>query len=462
MANQTLDNLASTGLYNIDILDSIKSKNFSVLKNLSPAERSSATYMYPLLWAVKDELGTFEVYSYMGEDLQRDPEITGEVIKVQPDLIVGTPLSRDRNFILTHIQSVPILSYYMSESLKTDTSFIMELCAVSSPEIAKQILENVEMRDEEEPMASMEVESDLVEAAVVSSIIADPSILTNEQKNDAALIKAAGCEDYNFIKYVADHASDFGYSGLQGASEAAMRHALKTGVESFHKETSCIKNADELLDFDEELVDVTPSYLQRVAAMVALGESIPPEMAQKIIDFSKIQLAKANTPEGRAALDANPEAYKQFITPEIIHACAEVLQEQQRAEETGSTSPSFDPSFIEEYATFHRDNVTMPEPFDWCKDEEAYYDEQIERREQIALSLGIDPEEYAKTHPIMDYEDYVAMRDEHPDVEIDAIQDLTAETRSSDVEKMTTHIKSEIEQAKEHADNTNDEIVQGD
>lgn len=56
MPNYTFKTLEESGLYSQDLIDSLKSKNFSALKQLKSDQISNADYMYTLLWAVKNEL----------------------------------------------------------------------------------------------------------------------------------------------------------------------------------------------------------------------------------------------------------------------------------------------------------------------------------------------------------------------------------------------------------------------
>ena len=458
MANQTLDNLLSTGIYNPDIINSLKSKNFSALKELSSNELSSATYMYPLLWAVKNELGTFAVYSYMSEELQSDPDITAEVIKVQPELFTESPLSKDRRFILAHIQTMPQLSYYMSETLKTDSGFIMELCAASSPEVAKQILSNTGMQTEEnEHMASMEVESDIVDGAIVASVIASPESLTIEQKNNHNLLKEAAKQNYEFVKYVAQNADSFGFDGLEGVSEAVRDMAVTDFKEKIiqNRESSPIKNIDDLLDFTQEDIENNPAILQRVAAMAKLGQAIDPKLARMVVDYSKVQMAKAKTPEGAKALADNPDAHMTFLTPEVVEACARVVQEHE--------PEAIEDSFLAEYSAFHDEEITLPKP-PW-EEEEAYYDEQMARIEAEAEAAGIPPEEYIKTHPFPEYEEYLQMqqveqaKQENDDVSIDDVKDAVSEVKSADIDKLTTKVRSDISKGKIPPEQDDIEIV---
>ena len=456
MATQTLYSLLSTGIYDIDIINNIKSKNFSALKKLSNNELSSATYMYPLLWAVKNELGTFEVYSYMSEDLQSDPDITTEILKVQPELFVGSPLSKDRRFILANITKMPQISLYMSETLKSDAGFVMELCSATSPEIAKQILENTGYEDTHEHTSSMDItpnSEDIVDDITVASIIATPTNLTLEQKNNHDLINAAAKQSDEFFDFVVNHAEDFGFHGLQGAIDAGKDKLETVFDKELTDKPSIIKNKEDLLELPYD----DPTRMQTLAAIALLDGSITPELAKRILDYSKMQLAKGKTEEGKSILSHDLDEQKTFITPEVLQKCIEVLEEHNR------TSPeaekiAYDTDFLQEYSSFTSETIE-PHHDPW-EEEDAYYNEQYDRLEAEAAALGIPPEEYAKTHPVPRYEKYLAAQEGqkgNTQVSLEDTKEATESIKSTEVDSMTSFIKTDI-RSKKNLEQTNDEI----
>lgn len=439
MASQTLDNLLSTGIYDIDIIKSIKSKNFSALKKLSTNELSSATYMYPLLWAVKNDLGTFEVYSYMSEELQSDTDITSEVLKVQPELFVGSPLSKDRRFILANIAKMPQLSLYMSETLKSDAGFVMELCSASSPETAKQILEYT---GHEENTASMDISpdvEDIVDNIAIANAISAPSELTSEQKNNHDLIKSAATQSNEFFDFVANHAEEFGFDGLQGAIDAGKEKIVNTFEEVHSEKPSIIKNEAALAEIPHD----APEKIPVVATQAWLNDTITPQLAKQILNYAKMLKAKAKTERGQQMLAEVPEEHKTFIAPQILEKCTQIIEEHNRNSSPSERIP-LDTDFLQQYSNFTSESIETP-PAPW-EAEEAYYNEQIAKRDAEAAALCISPEEYAKTHPILDYEEYLAMQEHEKtaQVSLEDAKEATLDIKSKEIDHMTNYINTNL------------------
>ena len=171
----------------------------------------------------------------MAEDLQKDTSLTIEILKSEPDLFTSSPLSSDRRFILANINSIPSLAAHMSPTLKTDASFIKELCEASSPELAKQILEEANLNSSYNEMSDeIDVSSTLVNAAVVAAIAEDVSnmnLLTKEQKNDYNLLKEVSKDNNEVIDYVVKHVEEYGSEGLKAVKENVKDIILDTGME---------------------------------------------------------------------------------------------------------------------------------------------------------------------------------------------------------------------------------------
>ena len=328
MANYTLKSLEESGLYSQELLSSLKSKQFSALKKLPSTYISNPDFMLPLLHAVKNELGTYEVYLYMGDNLQREPSLAKEILKDEPEIFSSSPLSSDKLFILNNIQSIPNLANHMHPSLKADSGFIDELCQSVSPEIAKQIIEETQSS---RMSPSIDVSSELVNDAVVASIIADPQnmdLLTEEQKNDYMFISDIVDQNPEAIGYIVNNIDDFGENGIRAATDGNQRIIIDTfngSITDEVKESSPIKNIDDLVEGLENPEDPAKA-IATIGAIKFLNGNMTIEEAQQIVNQAALS---------RQSAKLHPESIKEghtdgvgFVAPQVLDAAIGILKEK--------------------------------------------------------------------------------------------------------------------------------------
>ena len=423
MANQTLEQLENTGLYSKDLIDSLKSKNFSAIKNLSSEQRSNSKYMYPLLWAVKEEMGTFAVFSHMSEDLQSDTYIASEVIKSEPELFAESPLSGNRSFILAHIQSIPNLSNYMNAALKTDLSFIKTLCEASSPDVAKQILNNVNIED---PSILDDVPSyteAAVDAVIVAAVVSNPENLldlSEEQKNDYATLKEAARQNDKVIDFVVDHMEEFGSDGLRGIRESSEDAVIESYTEAIKnsENTGGILNIDKVVDLEHPDKVTDPGAVAKLLAIGYLTDNIDEDLARKAVNVAALTMQRAkDDPEW---LKNDPEAYKAVFDPNILDKCLQIL-EQGEVE----LSPQVK-ELLEGYRDFHS---SFERP-DFRTQEEIDQDDLADRLQADADAAGMTLEEYMKANGI----EPPPLEDPHESQEIPSVEPPIEPTQEPTVE----------------------------
>lgn len=450
MANQTLKDLENSGLYSKDLIDGLKSKSYSGLKNLSSEQKSSSKYMYPLLWAVKEELGTCIVYSYMSEELQSDTDITSEVIKSEPDLFKESPLSSDRNFILAHIKSIPNIAAYMSAALKTDLIFIKTLCEATSPDLSKQIMNDVGIHD---PAILENVPSynDLVvDAVVLAAIVANPQSVTElseEQRNDYGTLKVAAMKNESIIDNVVENIDIFGSEGLRGIREANEDIIISKYTDAIKKSenTGGIKNLDKLIDLDNPDKEEDPGTVAKLLAVGFLTDSISPDLAKKAVNMAVLTLQRAkDDPEW---LKQNPDAYKAIADPSIIEKCAEILKEHDI---------TLTPQILEALPNYRKLHESLERP-DFRTQEEIDEDELADRLEAEAEEAGMTLEEYMKENGIEPPPLYDEREEEVPQEEnseptlgeertlpIEEIKEVADSAIYSEVQDLTKMAKEDI------------------
>ena len=125
--NVTLEELKSDERYSSELIDALMEGNVSVLAKVPMTQRSDRAFMVPLLYAVKNRTGTYEVFRYCGEKIQSDPTVAIDVLRADPSLIEGTPLCNDPVFIKNTIGSCPEIAQYISYELKQNDKFTAEV-----------------------------------------------------------------------------------------------------------------------------------------------------------------------------------------------------------------------------------------------------------------------------------------------------------------------------------------------
>ena len=136
----TFSDLKESGKYSDYIIKSLMNNKIKVLNELPRALKGDADFMEPILYAVKNELKTYKVYKYMGENLQNNFAIASQIIVDEPELIKDTPISHNKQFFVTNANINPKIIEYMHPIIKSDSEFIGELVRNGDIELKKTIL----------------------------------------------------------------------------------------------------------------------------------------------------------------------------------------------------------------------------------------------------------------------------------------------------------------------------------
>ena len=116
----TIEDLIASEEYDYQLLEALTQGDIWILDDLTDGQKNDRHFMLPILYSVKNDLDTYEVYRYCGEDIQSDEELTLEVIKEEPHWIEGTPLSRNPRFIKDNLAMQPELIQYVSPEVKVE------------------------------------------------------------------------------------------------------------------------------------------------------------------------------------------------------------------------------------------------------------------------------------------------------------------------------------------------------
>ena len=220
--------------YSQDILECLKKGDYNKLYDLPKDDRASYEYMMPLLYAVYNEKGTYAVYTYCAESIQKDTKITEEIIEKEPELLEGTPLSRDEDFIKKHIESKPEIAKYMSPLLRNNPEIITEITNTGNEEailaiasyiqVKSEIDANPELRNDKEYMLNnMENNGEIIAFA------------SEELKNDYDFLKEAYKKSTVAIDYTAEHTDEFGEKGLTAAKDTIIEHYCDKAIQELNE-----------------------------------------------------------------------------------------------------------------------------------------------------------------------------------------------------------------------------------
>lgn len=234
--------LLSNG-YSKDLIDNIKSRNFNSLYFLSITKRAEKDFMEPLLYATRNELGTFAIYKYYSESLQNNPKLGEEIIQVEPELLANTPLSNDSTFILQHLSSCPELINYTSNNvLINNSSEIIEIALgeensnllntiTQNPEITKLVIEN-----------NPELSSD--ENFMSKAIVNDTSCfnyLPDDLKNDKDFFINVYRQNKDIADYVIENSDTLSKDTLSTAKEAVIDNSSDEAINGFTDSNNKLK-----------------------------------------------------------------------------------------------------------------------------------------------------------------------------------------------------------------------------
>lgn len=246
--------------------------------------------MEPILYSVKKEYGTYQVYKYYGESLQQDTYLAAEIIREEPEIFENTLASENPNFVLEMAEIEPKVVTVMSEYLKSNIEFSEELCELNNKEVTKYVVKECEMPEILINNPSL-AENRMF---MIEAVKQDPTTLeyaSDELKNDYKFIKEVS-KNKETIAYIVENTYNFGEKGLLGAKESLVEISSDEAISGFEEEKKKIsKQIDEKIENNEnnnELEELLKrnKQLERHAKFferIKNGE-IDPVRAAKMID----------------------------------------------------------------------------------------------------------------------------------------------------------------------------------
>ena len=297
----TLNDLKQSKNYPNELVENLERRNFKViLELLSNSQRADINIMEPILYAIKNEFDTYEIYTYYGVNLQDNAKLASEIIKEEPELIKDTPISRNEEFILQNVKTNPNIIKYMSENLKENTEFLENLYQLQETDISKKIVK--ECNIEKLIQNNQELTKD--PQFMVEAIKKEVSLIkyaNEELKNNYEFIKSACTENNNLIEYVANNTEEFGIEGLTASKKVLINISSKEAITGFEEEQKKVqeelKKKDEKdIESMEELIK-KDKRLKRQVVMKTLCKNMDEKYKEKLEQYIKIEDARINKKE---------------------------------------------------------------------------------------------------------------------------------------------------------------------
>lgn len=309
--------------------DKVLSKHLSEL--LSEDIKKSIDIMVPLLYAVKNDRGTYVVYKCYNENLQNDIELAREIIENEPELIEDTPISNNRQFILEVATIKPEVVQHMSQRLKDDSTFTEELCELQNKEVTKYVAKECKMPDTiiENPNLANNKEF------MIEAVKEDAKVLEHtpdQLKNNYEFIKETSRKNYEIVEHVVEHIEEYKLEAIKGARDTTREISLDNCISIINEMAE--KSDDERYKkvknkIKEKGIDDVRA-MRWVTAMVAQDDNVSPEMLKKVLDYSILTMSKTKkdlNEQGKEKVSI--DNIQEMITPQILNKLKEKALQQE-------------------------------------------------------------------------------------------------------------------------------------
>ena len=344
--NVRLEDL-SKDIYSDKLLEKLSSGNHTCLYDLSPAQREDREFMEPLLYAVKNTPecgGKYIVYKYYGENLQENLGLLIEVVSEDPSIIEGTPISRNREFMLDIAELRPSVIPYIDDSLKSDPEFIEELNELQDKgvDFGVALVQNPILANNAEFMKeAIKEDAKFLEFA------------SEELKNNYDFIKEVTRENYKTVEYIVQNRDNFGLEGIKGAKETTRELTVEDYmaiIDDMAKKSNDARY-QKVRDKVQEKGPNDAKVVKWITAMVAQNrDNVNIENFQKVFDNAILTMTKIQRDlNDNGEINLSLENAHELITPRILNELREA------ATEKGLEITPEQEKLFEEYEKFHKE-----------------------------------------------------------------------------------------------------------
>lgn len=326
----TIINLEESGMYPKELLDNIKHNEYEVLERLPKHLKTDKDYMEPLLYAVKNDFNTYVVYKYYGENLQNDRKLATKIILSEPNLIIGSPISSDKQFIIESVHINPDVINYMSDALKKDEELIVELCNMNDKNIIQNIVDSCEIKDTILDNPQLQNDKEFMEN-ILKIDYTFLEVAGEELRNDYDFLKQQSLHNYEIVDYVVDNIDMFGNEGIKGVRQASKdltiddcmtiidQLAQKEDGEKYEKLKQKIQ--------DRGIDDV--HIMRWVTAMASKSDDIDADMVKKVLNYSMLTMEKnKNELSADSNGDIKLDNMLELISPRVLNRLKSKLDVQ--------------------------------------------------------------------------------------------------------------------------------------
>ena len=321
--NVTIQNLEDSGEYDANLLDALRKKNFTELFNIPVEKRADIHYMQPLLYAVKNEpaLNTFIVYKHYDETLQDNTMLASEIIVDEPELIEGTPVSKNKVFIIENANFRPEIIKYMDPNLKSDSQFLQSLIEEATPEVKGEIFENCEVNALIEANPELSNDKEFMNKAIDKDV-KNLEFASEQLRNDKDFLKEKSSQNEEVVSYVVDNIQKFGLEGIKGVKESSRGFTIEdsmTSVDEMSQNSEDKRYEKVKAKVQEKGADDTRA-VRWLTAMAAQRDDVTPETFKKALNYSMLTMEKIKQDVSETGeMKINTENMQELITPLILN-----------------------------------------------------------------------------------------------------------------------------------------------
>ena len=331
-------------LYSEELVQKIQSGDFNYLNDIDVLYRNNKNFMEPLLYAVRNsEFGTYEIYKYYGEDLQKeDLTIAAEIAINEPKVLEKTELTNNDTTVLYLIKYNPEIAIYISDDLKNDGEFIEKLCETGNKEAINYVVKDCNVSEVLADNPNLANNVNFMREAIKEN--ANVLEITSEElKNNYKFMQEACMINKESINYVVEHTEEFGKDGLNAAKVVLVDNTTNKAEDEFKAELENLKNKEANLEEKEN--DEQPQNREEEKKQAAIKER---QLRNSIKFIEKIKNGEVN--QERAIRLINSichnlgEEYREELTKYI--KLDDAILEKQKEEKTENSI--LEPKNIEE------------------------------------------------------------------------------------------------------------------
>lgn len=233
--------LEDSGQYPIEMIEQLRNGNYNyITQNVDLHLRENKKFMEPLLYAVKNDRGSYVLFKQYGDNLQQgDLDLAIEVTRYEPEIIEDTAISSNKYFMLELVEANPEVIEYMSPELKNDAQFIEQLCELNNSEIITYVAK---------------------ECNISNVIEKNPELAQNPD-----FIREVCKADSNAIDYIASNTEKFSAEALIATQEVLRDNFNKKVTHECHEE--CEKLKQEIKYKKEQGMPVDETVIAKASRM---------------------------------------------------------------------------------------------------------------------------------------------------------------------------------------------------